>query len=596
MREKVDMMTENEIKASRPGNLAFEASRKKLFLELPALVVSGLLYACAFPPLNLSFVAWIALIPLYFIVRGKRPLKSFLYGFVWGYAFSCATYFWLREIEFFIPYGMAAVLAIFPALWCLLLPALRRYLFVPVEVQLKGYDEETEHIRTHKSGALRETYFVLVMACCWCVLEWVRTWLFTGFPWNLTAVTQWKNPAIIQICEFTGVYGVSFIIVFFNIALALSVNTYLKPCNPEKYKRPIPLIIALVLIMLSILTGSWSISREIKNKDNIILQAGVIQGDIPQCRAPTPEQADYALEKYLRLTEDLLRSSKPEIVIWPETAVPVPYRSGCKQGAEYRRRLSDLVISSKTPFLIGTVDFGDQPVMNRGEMEYPIHNSAMLIDSDGHISRRYHKMHLVPFGEYTPLGRFYPALIRYFGMGRSLTPGKHSTIFELKPGVYGAVNICFEDVFPEISMKHAAAGANLLIVLSNDAWYPKSSEPEQHLAHAVFRAVENRRPILRAGNNSGTCVINSSGVIIDSISVKPDPKTKQDIPDPEKKTEGVRVFQVKVPENPGLTFYTRYGNIFIYLCIVISISGILFITLSWKDKKDRLLAMRGSER
>jgi apolipoprotein N-acyltransferase len=435
---------------------------------------------------------------------------------------------------------------------------------------------------------VRECLFVLVLASWWCVLEWIRTWIGTGFPWNLLAVTQWKNTPMLQICEFTGVYGLSFLLLFFNISVALSLDVWKNVFLKGKYERPLPFYIAIMLIMISVFYGTSSSIRLNNSQDKVKVNIAVLQGNIPQCRMANDEQAKFALDEYLGLSE-LAVMTRPDLVIWPETAVPIPYNLGHPFGAEYRFRLGQIITKSRIPFLIGTIDFGKSYGQKRKPEDIPIYNSAILLDSESNIVDTYNKIHLVPFGEYTPWGEYYPWIKEKFGMGRSLSPGKRHTVFNIKENVRATVNICYEDVFPEISRNCALAGANLLIIISNDAWYPKSSEPEQHLSHAVFRAVETRLPIIRSGNNNGSCVISSSGVIVDSLSETYDAKTGKAIPDPMKKIKGFANFAVDVTPSAPLTFYTKYGNVFIYFCGMICLFAGIYVLLCWREKKEMLL-------
>ncbi|MFA6294605.1 MAG: apolipoprotein N-acyltransferase, partial [Victivallales bacterium] len=552
-------------KAQREGNLAWLVSRRRSILRFALLALSALLYSSAFPPLNWGLFGWIGIIPLFFMVKDRSPLRAWIDGYVWGYVWSCTSFFFLREIEPFVPFAIAAITALFPAFWAASVPLLKRYLFVPADVQLKGTDAEEQFCRSGKKSYARECVFVLVLASWWCVLEWIRTWIGTGFPWNLLAVTQWKNVPMLQICEFTGVYGLSFLLLFFNISTALSLDVWKNVFRKGKYERPLPFYIAVMLIMVSVIYGTSSSIRLNNTQDKVKINIAVLQGNIPQCRMANDEQAKFALDEYLGLSE-LAVLAKPDLIIWPETAVPIPYNLAHPFGSEYRLRLGQIITKSKIPFLIGTIDFGKVYGKKMKPEDIPVYNSALLLDSESGIVDTYNKIHLVPFGEYTPWGEYYPWIKEKFGMGRSLSAGKRHTVFSLKDNVRATVNICYEDVFPEISRNCALAGANLLIIISNDAWYPNSSEPEQHLAHAVFRAVETRRPIVRSGNNNGSCVISSGGVIVESLSETYDPKTGKAIPDPLKKVKGFANFNVEVIPSAPLTFYSRYGNVFIYFC------------------------------
>jgi len=508
-------------------NEACLVNRKKIILEIAVMTISAVLYATSYPPFNWSFCAWFAIMPFFCIIAKKTPVKAFLWGYLWGYIWAAISFFWLREIEFFIPFAMAFIIGLYPAIWACFVPVFRRNILVPVNIQLKGSEEE----ESYKTSYCREILFILSITSLWCFTEWIRSWMATGLPWNFTGSSQWKNISVIQVCEYTGVYGLSFIIIFFNIALAFTFSAIRQSINSGKYRRPISLFIALIFFMTAALTGIKAIlkygvavrSKEEKDsKEFVALTAAVIQGDIQQCRFPKGGEAENALDQYLRLSE-LALLNKPDIVIWPETAVPYAYRSGHEFGDLYRFGIFKLLNKGKIPFLIGTIDY-DLESLRAGvpQEEISTHNSAFLLDyRSGNLFSvvdKYHKIHLVPWGEYTPFGKYIPGIKKAFGMGRDLSPGKRYTIFELKPDVKAGVNICYEDVFPEISANFAKSGANLLVVLTNDAWYPKSSEAEQHLANAVFRAVETRLPMIRAGNNSCSCLVLPNGVIIDSVS------------------------------------------------------------------------------
>jgi len=571
------------------NNEAWIVSRKKLLIEFAVIIISAVLYSTAFPPLNWSFSAWFAILPLYFVISRKTPLKALGFGMLWGYIWATISFFWLREIEFFIPYGMAFILGAYPAVWACCVTIFRRHILIPVEIQLKGNEEE----ESFKPSYIREVLFILSITALWCLLEWNRSWIATGLPWNYAGASQWKNIPVIQVCEYTGVYGISFIIIFFNIALAFTVDAVRKSINLGKYRRPIPLVIALIFLMTAVLTGAKSMLKyrlAVKNKKEtgkqefVTLTAAVIQGNIPQCRFPKGGEAENALKQYLQLSE-LAILNKPDVVIWPETAVPYCYRSGHDFGDLYRFGLFKLLHRGQIPFLIGTIDY-DFELLKEGvpPEEIPSHNSAFLLDYKSenlfNVVDKYHKIHLVPWGEYTPFGKYIPAIKKAFGMGRDLSPGKRYTIFELKPGVKAGVNICYEDVFPEISANFAKSGANLLVVLTNDAWYPKSSEAEQHLANAVFRSVETRLPMIRAGNNSCSCLILPNGVIADTVSIKQDGSI-----DPIGQSRGYSDFKIDIKKNPNLTFYTKYPNAFIWACSLIVLAASLNSLCSWREKK-----------
>jgi len=591
IKESVDFL----VKKNKIKNESHKVSRWNSLCRYGTLLICGVLLILAFPSFNYYLLAWVGLLPLYFLVRNLKWYKAWLGGFVWGYGWSVALCWWLGEIEFFIPLGISFVLACFFAFWAVTVPIMRRYMFVPVKVQLEGYETEQKYYKSH-NFYLAEIFSALFLASWWCVIEWTRSWLFTGLPWNLMAVSQWNQYPLIQICSYTGIYGVSFLIVFFNIAIGDAIYRYylaFKYVNNRK-KFPVSFYISVALIALTFIFGVKQINEyQSKSKlRNIIYKAGVVEGNIPQCRVYNAENALNALNVYSSFSNDILKF-KPDILIWPESAVPQPLRGSGYLSRKYRTALADLIKEYKIPILLGTMDFGFGETRENGEL--PIYNSAILIDSVGKVKDKYNKMHLVPWGEYTPFEYtfpfkyFYPWIKSTFGMGRSLAQGTENKVFNLNKDVRASVLICYEDIFPGVARGHVLAGANMLILITNDAWYPTSDEPEQHLAQAVFRAVENSRIMIRVGNSAGTCVVLPTGIITNSLFYNFDDKIKEMVPDPTQRGSGTAVFKVNIQENPELTFYTKYGNIFILICGIISCLSFIWVFFRWIEKKKKLL-------
>ncbi len=570
----------------RPGNEAWLVSRKRKILRFAALAGCGMLYSSIFPPLNYSHLAWISVIPLFLLARRRPARRAFADGMVWGYFWALTSFAWLREIEFFIPFGMAFMLGLYPAFWAGMVPIFYRRML----------PEPLEGLQPPRSPLwIRQTAFIVVCSALWCLLDWTRSWIFSGLPWNFISASQWKNIPLIQICEFTGVYGLTFILIYFNLALSLAGEGLYKSLRGStRFQRPVPLIIGIAALMGCIFLGVRSLvssnllahtQQGAAGASVTTLRAAVVQGDIPQMRIPQPGEAEFALEQYISLSH-LAVSSDPDILIWPETAVPITFFSGCTFGHFYRFKVSQLQRNAGVPMLIGSTDFAKDISKDTPEEDIPMYNAVLHLDNNTKLLDHYYKQHLVPFGEYTPLGRFYPWIKRKFGMGRDLSAGKRYTLFELKPGVRAAALICYEDIFPYLSREFALRGANIILVLTNDAWYPRSSEPEQHLANSVFRAVETRRPVIRAGNNNGSCLILPNGLIADSISGKVGPEGKF-IPSPEASCRGFTEFEVNVLNNPPLTFYSRFGDVFVLACSVVFIIALLDSLSAWRQKKIR---------
>lgn len=594
-------------KVSRPGDEVKLISRRQRFIEMVILLASGTACAMAYPGPNLSFLAWVSLIPLFAISHNKTPGRAWRCGFYWGIAWGFISCFWIREIEPILPLPLAIYMAIYPAFWAYVIPFLHRQIYIPNDIQLKGFQAVNQY---KNRGHKRELLFICTLSAWWSILEWIRSWLFTGFPWDNLSATQWQNLSFIQICEYTGIYGVSFIIVFTNLAVYHSFQAWKQGFSTGKYKRSLSFVVAMLMLLINFFIGSQAIINAKKIDNRIPFSATVIQGNVPQSRAATLEQVLYAMSQYEKLTKKALdnvalesmkilqelnntgRTStfkelsilkgKPDIVIWPETAVPIPYDLAYPIGQQYRNIITDFIKKYKTPFLIGTLD--SKP--NSKEIDY---NSAFLIDVNNKVIGKYNKKHIVPFGEFVPFAEQLPWLVDMIGMGRGLSRGTSSEPLTIKNNIKAGVNICFEDVFPYITQDQVRAGANLLITITNDAWYPHSDEPEQHLANAIFRAIETRRPYIRCGNNNGSCVIDETGRIIDSVSKRYDAKTDKYFPAPDINEEGFKTFTISIPRNPKLTFYTKHGEIFIHTCLALFFIVISASVLKWRAKKEVLL-------
>ena len=244
----------------------------------------------------------------------------------------------------------------------------------------------------------------------------------------------------------------------------------------------------------------------------------------------------------------------------------------------YRDTVRKFLRESGLPFLIGTLTYevGINP------KDVALYNSALLLDDQASTSNSYFydqrdlysKVHLVPFGEYIPLNDRFPQIGQMVGMGRNLTPGKSFRPLEIVPGVRAGAVICYEDVFPYVSRELARNGANLLVVITNDAWYPLSDEPQQHYVNSIFRTVETRLPMIRCGNSDYSVLIDSTGKTVDSASFIMNGNEK--ILTPEKKQACSTVFQVPVPSVYAPTFYVRYGDLFVLFCWILFFCGFFF--------------------
>lgn len=501
------------------------------------LAVTGACSAAMFPALNWSLLAWIALLPLILLCRSCSVRSAFLRGLTWGYFWSLFSFLWLREIALPIPFILAFVLALFVAAWSAYYNFLWRHLSVAPADRLEGGAHCAELVPFRRP--LHGIFFMLANAGMWCVLEWLRGWIMTGLPWDYLGTSQWRNLPLIQICEFTGVFGVSFLVAAVNLGLGLALVSF-RPGSGwgRAYRRPWPLLAAFALLLACYVSGLHLLRANRLDESAVRhVNIGVIQPNLSQRRNADHAAAKEALDVCTDLTERLLDrdeklrnlvpvgnapNRKLDLIVWPETAVPYAYRGGAELSREYRDRIGALL-----------------------------------------------RRHRVPFGEYVPFGDTFPELNELVGMGRNLTAGRRCNPLEALPGVRIGTSICFESVFPFLSRGHAYNGANLLLIIANDAWYPTSWESDQHFANGLFRAVETRLPLLRSGNSNYSALISPRGEVLDTISLGRPERTE-------------KVFRVPVPVNPKPTFYTRFGNLFVVFCAFLAFCGFAAAFVNWK--------------
>ncbi len=552
-------------------NLRWYVSLGRLLLEVIVAAVSGVLLALAFPPLEWGMLAWVAMVPLLLLPVSRTLGRRAALGYVFGAAYFVVNLWWLNTIGFGAGLWLGLYCGLFLMAWYLLAGWAVKHLAPP----------PTETPRLLWAWALspvRQCVLVVFLSAAWVAIEWLRSWLFTGFSWNQLGVSQWARPNLLALTTVTGVYGVSFVLVAINVALALSW-----PHMWQRWRRggggiSWPLAVAVLFILPVMWLGAH---RPRTGPPDRNLRVLAVQGCIPQCREWTQQQLDDSLAAYTSQSRDAVRAGlKPDLILWPETAIPAPLRFDTQYGEEFHRLVQDV----QTSLLIGTIDYRPVgPVAAGAAVDLsaaPEFNSAMLFAPDGQPLQVYDKIHRVPFGEYTPFGRYLPWLVDWIGMGRGLTAGREFTVFRLPNEVRAGVMICYEDAFPDLARQFVVRGAGLLITLTNDAWYAESAGSRQHLLHAVLRAAENCRPLMRAGNNSDTCLIWPDGRITGLLT---DPMTGSRF------VRASQVYEVPVWDELPMTWYSLHGDVFARGCAGLTLAGMVWGGYGWLVRKRALL-------
>jgi apolipoprotein N-acyltransferase len=512
--------------------MIFQNNNNFLQKYFPALI-SGLLLTLCFPKPGFSYLAFFALVPWLVSIRSLSIKESFYSGFIAGLFHFLTLIYWIVPTVH-VYGGLHIIFAIATlTLLCFYL-ALYSAIFAFL---LKKID--------------LESFFTPIFAALlWVGLEYIRTYAFTGFAWGCLGYSQYENLFLIQIADFSGVYGVSFIIVLVNYILA---DLWSQGKKHIDKKHILQVALAILFVGGAFFYSSYKINNidhEIKTAKKTTIK--LVQGNIKQDLKWTDSFKTKTVEKYINLST-FETKIKPDLVIWPETALPFYYG--------YDRQLSDMVDkcirSSSTNFLIGS------PAFERDENMIRYYNRAYMLNRFSIVKRTYDKSHLVPFGEYVPLGDYLGFLGKITAQAGNFSAGdKAFTPLEFNDHKTGVL-ICFEILFPSIASKFVKNGADILTTITNDAWFGDTSAAQQHFAIAVFRAVENHRTMARAANTGISGFIDPKGKILETTSTFTD-----------------KTMTRMVPAIEQISFYTKYGDIF-------AISSLVAIILVFMIKEGR---------
>ncbi len=498
----------------------------QLPLRLLLSLASGLALALAFPSYNFPLLAWGAVAGLMLATSGARPRPAALFGFLHGATFFTASVPWVYTVM--RVHGRVPLVA---AVGILVLLAAAGGLF-------------------HAAFALTVAWLgrssveraCLAAPFLWVAQEFARTHLpHIGFPWNLLGYAAAVNLGLVQITSLTGIYGLSFLVAAYN-----ALFVWVAYALPGARRRA-------VAAWLSV-TAALLLAAYVGPKFVPIEPAGhfarLVQTNFPQEMSyPGDWLERHAAElDQLEQLSVAVSGTSPELIVWPE--VPAPFYS---QDQRFAARAERVARATPDGFLVGIVDW--KPGPHGGLAPY---NSAALLNPAGRQVFLYDKIHLVPFGEYVPLRRWLRFAGKLTAEVGDFQPGSEYRVGDLRGGTFG-VFICYEAVFPGEVRRFVHGGAGLLFNLSNDGWFGRSAAPEQHLAMARVRAVENRRWLLRATNNGFTVAVDPYGRYVARLA--PDVRGTLDAP------YGFRT---------DLTLYARWGDWLAWLCVATSAYFLLF--------------------
>jgi apolipoprotein N-acyltransferase len=510
-------------------------------------VFAGLLLAASFPKVDFAGGAWIAPGLLAFASHEKRRGDAFRVGVIAGLSFWLTSLYWLLDIPYrwhSIPLGpgagwlaLATVLSLFLGTWTWLI-------------------SDAWHIRRFWLGRLA---WALAAAAAWVALEMIRARLLGGFPWNFLGASQFKMVPLIQMASVTGVYGVSFLVVWTSLSFYSAMcMVFARPNSRFSWKPEaeafLPLLAGVILFAL----GEFRVNEPASTTSTI--RVALIQPSIPQDLIWDPGANSNRFQQLLQLSERAL-TNNVDLLVWPESGVP-------QFDKPTYDAITNLAGSHQVWFIFNADDV--KPHLNAtNEFDNDYFNAAFLAGPDGclRFNEIYHKQKLVMFGEYIPWVNWLPLVKWFTPITGGYTPGNSAVTFDFE-NLHATASplICYEDLFPQIGRKAASGGPDFLINLTNDGWFGQSAEQWQHEMGAIFRAVENGIPLIRCCNNGVTCWINAHGrpreiFHDDSGSVYGD---------------GVLIFDLPL-EKHDTTFYTRHGDWFGWSCV-----GIALVLLSFR--------------
>ncbi|HEY2942312.1 MAG TPA: apolipoprotein N-acyltransferase [Vicinamibacteria bacterium] len=497
--------------------------------------LSGLLVVLSFPRFGHGAVAWLALAPLLVALAGAPdPAHGFRLGYITGAVSSLGLVYWTATVV--VQYGglhlglgimvmvmLCLALALFPSLFGLLVGA---------------------WVRALGPRAL------LLSPLAWVAGEILRANTLCNFSWCLLGYSQQPFPGFIQIARYTAVYGVSFLLA--GVSAAVAYIAVEKRAGP---RWTVGLATAAVAAGVWI-HGEWLLGQRWPESGRVVV--GLVQASILQEDKWDPARALENVQRHVELTRRAA-AERARLVVWPESAVPFSFDDVPAVAEELRGLARELSIY----LLLGNDDREDPP-----GGPYRAWVAAKMLTPQGELSLRYHKIRLVPFGEYVPLqpvltlgGRFTARLVRQVA---DFTPGEEASVAEVD-GHRVSAFICYEAIFPDLIRQFSVHGAELLVNITNDAWYGYSSAPYQHLEMAAFRAVENEKYLVRAANTGISAVVDPRGRIVERTPLfRPATLVRE------------------VAFVPGTTFYARHGDVFAWGCLA---AAAAVTAASWKRRR-----------
>lgn len=507
-------------------------------LNLTAFL-TGLLFYLGHPPFNhesspffvlFPFLGFISLIPLFAFSVRRSFKESMVAVYIFGLAASATQIYWLSNVHI-------------EGLWFLILIGMCvGIMYVALNFLLYGFIFRMLFNITPKG-------FILLYPLFWVVYEYLRTFSEISFPWGLSGYALMPILPLVQFASVAGVYGLSFILILGNTVFFYAL--FFKRNKDESLSKKVFLPLYLALILIVTFWGSIRVKKYNTNKD--YKKISLVQSNIDQANWDGRKSLIKSLEETEKLIKEAI-AEKPDLIIFPESGI-YTYLQRDRYATRFVRNWQR---EAQIPFILGTLHTEKQK--DNPYYKYHVFNSVFHLAEENASFEMYHKMKLVPFSEALPFEGAFPILSR-INLGESdFRPGKVETVFDIKGGIKAAPYICYEVIYPNFVRRRAAAGANLLITITNDGWFGKSTAPYLHAAMARMRAVENGTPLVRCANSGITFAIDPVGRLISRGGLY----TRE-------------VVTAEVPFYSINTFYKRFGDWFPLMSLAILLSSLIFI-------------------
>lgn len=514
-----------------------------LFLRHYYVLTVLFFYVSFLTPVNLrvpllSVFAWVCLVPLFVYVQDK-PLKDvYITSFITGLLGFGVVYYWMGDFGQAVPFGKVVIIA-------LIVPCISVFFATKILVG--------EYLRRMFSR-----FILIIYPSVWIAFDWVQTIGTMAFPWNFLGYTQYPFINFIQIASITGIFGITFIIVFANISIAAlikarifagSYRTALVGCS-----------IVCIVVIVSTIYGFIRLQHH-KTYTNSHLRVAMVQS----CFSPWENwiKNRYIYLDILRRLTNQAMQHDPDLIVWSESAtlenISYSYFNGNLN--HFEEEVLALAAQNRVPLLTGEIGIIEDVVNKR---YYP-QNSMVLINSAGQVVSTYAKIHLVPFGEWFPYGELFPFvtdIVDAFG-GSNFMPGDSPQIFTI--GSFRcAPLVCYENIFHRLCRNYAQAGIDFYVNITNLLWTENPIGPMQHFYFSVFRAIENGVWFVSAGNSGFTALIDPYGRVTSSVPLM-------------EKTYCVGDIDLSMNT---ITVYRRCGDIILYASFIFLIVLCAIVTVN----------------